>query len=411
MPAVSTMRDAARSPSRVRSSPAAHVRATRQRGTAWRPGSGSDASEIVVRARATGPFDTRPGRTTVRRRRTSGTSAASRPPPGSGRASGAPPAPSRRASVSRAVRPVWARPSVPEPGGTSPRLSGGEADVCQPADTSADAHPRVRRWGTSVVRTDRVGTRLCGCPRSSRSTSALAADKPYAKVRLTGIDKRPVEGPVAVRAPGPRRGDSAALAGDYIGDERHHGGDRQAVYAFQREDLDRWERELGRPLPDGVVRREPHHAGHRPRRGAGGGALVGRRPRSTAAARAGGHRPADPVPDLRRVPGRARLGQAVHRRRRAAGPTWRSCVPGHGPGRRRDPPDLRAGPRRDHRAGCSARRRRSASCCRACSRPGTTWTPRPSASSSAARRSSSTTPEPSAGRAGAGRACAARAPF
>ena len=78
----------------------------------------------------------------------------------------------------------------------------------------------------------------------------VAADKPYAKVRLTGIDKRPVEGPVAVRAPGLRRGTSG-VAGDYIGDERHHGGDRQAVYAFQREDLDRWERELGRPLPDG----------------------------------------------------------------------------------------------------------------------------------------------------------------
>jgi MOSC domain-containing protein YiiM len=76
------------------------------------------------------------------------------------------------------------------------------------------------------------------------------ADKPYAKVRLTGIDKRPADGPVAVRAPGPRRGVSG-VAGDFIGDERHHGGDRQAVYAFQREDLDRWQGELGRELPNG----------------------------------------------------------------------------------------------------------------------------------------------------------------
>ena len=30
-------------------------------------------------------------------------------------------------------------------------------------------------------------------------------EKAYAKVRLTGIDKHPVEGPVAVRAPGPKR--------------------------------------------------------------------------------------------------------------------------------------------------------------------------------------------------------------
>jgi MOSC domain-containing protein YiiM len=74
--------------------------------------------------------------------------------------------------------------------------------------------------------------------------------KSYAKVRLTGIDKQPADGPVAVRAPGPRRGVSG-VAGDFIGDERHHGGDRQAVYAFQREDLDRWQRELGRPLPSG----------------------------------------------------------------------------------------------------------------------------------------------------------------
>ncbi len=76
------------------------------------------------------------------------------------------------------------------------------------------------------------------------------AEKPYAKVRLTGIDKRPADGPVTVRPPGPRRGVSG-LAGDYIGDARHHGGDRQAVYAFQREDLDHWQGELGRPLPSG----------------------------------------------------------------------------------------------------------------------------------------------------------------
>ena len=76
-----------------------------------------------------------------------------------------------------------------------------------------------------------------------------AADKPYAKVRLTGIDKRPVAGPVAVHA-AVRRG-SSGVTGDFIGDERHHGGPRQAVYAYQREDLDRWQGELGRALPNG----------------------------------------------------------------------------------------------------------------------------------------------------------------
>ncbi|MGV2917106.1 MOSC domain-containing protein [Streptomyces alfalfae] len=67
---------------------------------------------------------------------------------------------------------------------------------------------------------------------------------------LTGIDKRPVAEPVHVSAPGP--GGGSGLAGDEIADPRHHGGDDQAVYAYAREDLDAWERELGRPLADGV---------------------------------------------------------------------------------------------------------------------------------------------------------------
>jgi MOSC domain-containing protein YiiM len=73
------------------------------------------------------------------------------------------------------------------------------------------------------------------------------------KTGLTGIDKRPVEGAVEVRPPGPKRGGlGSGLVGDYIGDSRHHGGDRQAVYAFAREDLDRWEPELGRAIANGT---------------------------------------------------------------------------------------------------------------------------------------------------------------
>ncbi|MFJ3303475.1 MOSC domain-containing protein [Streptomyces sp. NPDC086549] len=69
---------------------------------------------------------------------------------------------------------------------------------------------------------------------------------------LTGIDKRPVDGPVRVTAPGPKGTGGSGLAGDAVCDLRHHGGDDQAVYAVAREDLDDWERELGRPLPDGA---------------------------------------------------------------------------------------------------------------------------------------------------------------
>jgi MOSC domain-containing protein YiiM len=69
---------------------------------------------------------------------------------------------------------------------------------------------------------------------------------------VSGIDKRPVTGPVAVRSPGPAGvGGASGLAGDRIADRRHHGGDQQAVYAYAREDLDAWSAELGRPLPPG----------------------------------------------------------------------------------------------------------------------------------------------------------------
>jgi MOSC domain-containing protein YiiM len=75
---------------------------------------------------------------------------------------------------------------------------------------------------------------------------------PWKRLPATGIDKRPVEGPVAVTAPGPKGTGEVGLAGDRAHDVRHHGGTDQAVYVYAREDLDRWERELDRPLPDGV---------------------------------------------------------------------------------------------------------------------------------------------------------------
>ena len=75
---------------------------------------------------------------------------------------------------------------------------------------------------------------------------------PHKKTGWTGIGKQPAVGPVEVRAPGPRStGLGSGLVGDFIGDGKHHGGDEQAVYAFQREDLDEWERRLGRELPNG----------------------------------------------------------------------------------------------------------------------------------------------------------------
>ena len=67
---------------------------------------------------------------------------------------------------------------------------------------------------------------------------------------VTGFGKRPAEGPVFVSAPGTAKGQSG-VEGDAIGDKYNHGGDEQAVYAFAREDLDRWEAELHRELVGG----------------------------------------------------------------------------------------------------------------------------------------------------------------
>jgi MOSC domain-containing protein YiiM len=72
-------------------------------------------------------------------------------------------------------------------------------------------------------------------------------------VGITGINKIPVDHPVAVRAPGPKTtGLHSGLVGDQIFDVGSHGGDDQAVYAYAREDYTWWEGELGRDLPGGL---------------------------------------------------------------------------------------------------------------------------------------------------------------
>lgn len=72
----------------------------------------------------------------------------------------------------------------------------------------------------------------------------LPQPREWAAIGETAIDKRPVEGPVLVGALG--------LAGDQVADVKHHGGVDQAVYAFAREDLDRWTAILGQPIRDGA---------------------------------------------------------------------------------------------------------------------------------------------------------------
>ena len=62
-----------------------------------------------------------------------------------------------------------------------------------------------------------------------------------AQSKLTGIDKVAATEPVMVRAPGSMHGGlGSGLVGDTIGNHKVHGGDDQAVYAYAREDLERW---------------------------------------------------------------------------------------------------------------------------------------------------------------------------
>jgi MOSC domain-containing protein YiiM len=61
----------------------------------------------------------------------------------------------------------------------------------------------------------------------------------------TGIDKRPVDGPVLLT--------SAGVQGDTICHTKHHGGPDQAVYAYAAEDLAFWAAELGQDFRPGGV--------------------------------------------------------------------------------------------------------------------------------------------------------------
>ncbi len=80
------------------------------------------------------------------------------------------------------------------------------------------------------------------CIRSVNVAQPVDADW-AGRLRRTAIDKRPVHRRVAVEPLG--------LVGDQVADTTFHGGPYQAVYAFAREDLDRWAGDLGHPIPDG----------------------------------------------------------------------------------------------------------------------------------------------------------------
>ena len=78
---------------------------------------------------------------------------------------------------------------------------------------------------------------------------AVVRNDPWTRVKSgrSGIDKRPVDGPVALLPYG--------VDGDTICDTANHGGPDQAVYAYACDDLAFWADELGQPMAPGGVGR------------------------------------------------------------------------------------------------------------------------------------------------------------
>jgi len=80
-------------------------------------------------------------------------------------------------------------------------------------------------------------------PRLRSINVGRPKDRDWAGIGRTSIDKRPVDGAVVARTLG--------LDGDQVSDIENHGGVDQAVYAFAREDLNWWQKELAHDIRDG----------------------------------------------------------------------------------------------------------------------------------------------------------------
>jgi MOSC domain-containing protein YiiM len=63
-------------------------------------------------------------------------------------------------------------------------------------------------------------------------------------VEITGIYKQPITGSARLTTLG--------IAGDFIGDSKHHGGPDQAIYVYAAEDYAWWSQQLGQPLAPGT---------------------------------------------------------------------------------------------------------------------------------------------------------------
>jgi MOSC domain-containing protein YiiM len=88
---------------------------------------------------------------------------------------------------------------------------------------------------------------VTGAGRVESVNVAVVRADPFTRVASgrTGIDKRPVDGPVRLEV--------AGVEGDTVCDLKHHGGPDQAVYAYSVDDLAFWAGELGQEVGAGGV--------------------------------------------------------------------------------------------------------------------------------------------------------------
>src|ERR1700751_57002 len=120
----------------------------------------------------------------------------------------------------------------------------GWPPVVPPASTVRTTRRSAAGSGGRISKLVRVATDF-----SVNVSGGRADPDPNGMSNVTGIDKVAVTEPVMVRAPGPMHGGvGSGLVGDTIGNQKFHGGDDQAVYAYAREDLDEWEGRLERSL-------------------------------------------------------------------------------------------------------------------------------------------------------------------
>ena len=239
----------------------------------------------------------------------------------------------------------------------------GRVEVPQEAFIAALSTDSGRREGEEVGGCPQVASGRCQDPQPAvvESVNVVHALIPDLRGDLdrTAIDKRPVDGRVAVVR---RRRPGSASPATRSSTRRHHGGRGPGGLRLRGEDLTWWAAELGRRHRARIVRREPDDVRPRRHRRGDRGALAGRRRRSGARGR--------PPRGSRARPSRAgwtsRTGSSgspsTVRRARTSGSSRRApSAPAT-----RSTVDAPAGPRRDGRRRLRAPRPRRTGCA-ACS--------------------------------------------